>query len=248
MKIRQFLLFTLVAGFFSTINAAEFDAKIGWADVREIGVPISGQISKVLKAGSYVKSGDTMLSISCGLYKAQLAEHKAMAEGVMPAVETALKEKELADELFERTVLSVVEHRNAELIYIKTKAKYEAAQARAEQAKIRVSFCDIKASNPSIVLKNHVTSGEYYSLESKKPVLLTVASRSSMLATARLTQPVKRNYSVGLSAKVSLAGKTYKGRVYAVDYPAQGGVLVSVIFNAFDPRLIDNKTAKIIIQ
>jgi len=248
MKTRHILFLTLVAGFISTTNAAEFDATIGWADVQEIGVPISGQVSKVLKAGSYAKSGETMLSISCGLYKAQLAEHKAIATGIMPAVETALKEKELADELFDRTVLSLVEQRNAELIYIKTKAQYDAAQARAEQAKIRVSFCDIKASNPSVVLKNHVTTGEYYSLESKKPVLLTVASRNIMLATARLTSSVKKNYKVGLSAKVSLAGKTYKGRVYAVDYLAQGGVQLSVIFNAFDPRLIDNKTAKIIIK
>jgi len=248
MKIRQLLLLTLLAGFFSTINAAEFDAKIGWADVREIGVPISGQISKVLKAGSYAKSGDTMLSISCGLYKAQLAEQKAIAAGFMPAVETTLKEKELADELFDRTVLSVVEHRNAELVYIKTKAKYDAAVARAEQAKIRVGFCDIKAANSLLVLKNHVTDGEYYSLESKKPVLLSVASRSSMLATARLAQPLKKNYRVGLAAKVRLAGKTYKGRIYTIDYLAQGGALVSVIINTFDPRLIDNKTAKIIIQ
>jgi len=248
MKIRQFLLFILLASFFSTINAAEFDAKISWADVREIGVPISGQISKVLKAGSYAKPGDTMLSISCGLYKAQLAERKAIAAGFMPAVETALKEKELADELFERTVLSVVEQRNAELVYIKTKAEYDAAQAKAEQAKIRVGFCDIKADESLLVLKNHVTTGEYYSLESKKPVLLTVASRSRMLATARLTQPLKKSYKVGLASKVSLAGKRYEGRLQAVDYLTEGGVLVSVTFNAFDPRLIDNKAAKIIIQ
>ena len=249
MKYRHILIFIFLSGFHCSLSAAEFEANIGWADVRQLGVPISGQVKKVMSAaGSYVNPGDTMLSISCGIYKAKLKQHQAVAAGLMPSVETVRKEKELADELFDRTVLSEIEHRNAELLYIKARSQYEASLAEVDQDKIRVSFCDLKADRPLLVLEVHVMEGEMYSLESIKPVLVTVASRNTMLATSKQTLPLKKIYRAGLAVKVDVAGKKYKGRLQSVVYQPDNSVLIKAIFDFFDPRLFGNKTAKIIIQ
>lgn len=248
MKIFQSIVLMFVAGFNSSLNAAELDAEIGLADIQHLAVPISGQVKKVMQAGSYVNAGETMLSIKCGLYKAQLNQFKAIATGLMPAAETALKEKELADELFDRTVLSEVEQRKAELLYIKTKSQFDAAQAKVKQAEIKVNFCDLKADRSVLILNTPVMAGEMYSLDSLKPTLLTVASRTTMLATSKQMFPLKKMHTVGAPVKVSVAGKQYSGNIQSIVFQADNSVLINAIFDIFDPRLIGNKTAKIIIQ
>lgn len=241
---------TLLSLFFVTLttSAEEFSAQVGWADVRQLGVPISGQVNQLnVVAGSYPKSGDTLLTLACGVYEAQLKQHQSIAKALIPAVETALKEKELADELFERTVLSEVEHRNAELVYIKSKAQQDEARAKVKQAEIRVGFCELKADDALMVLKVHVKNGEMYTQESAKPVLMTVASRDTMLATTVLALPLKKVYRTGVKATVNVAGKNHKGRIQAVNYLAES-IEISAEFDFFDPRLFGNTAAKIIIQ
>lgn len=234
--------------FHYSANAVELDAVIGWADIRQIGVPISGQIKSVMPAGRYVKPGETMLSIKCGVYNAELKQHQAIAKGLTPAVETALKDKELADELFDRTVLSEVEHRNAELLYIKAKSEYDSSLARIKQAKIKADYCEVKADRPQIILKTHIAADEMYSLESSKPVLLTVASRDSMLAMSKQMLPLSKVYRSGQLVKVRMDGKEYDGNIQSVSYQTDNSVLINAVIGAFDSRLVGNKAAKIIIQ
>ena len=234
--------------FHYSVNAVELDAVIGWADIRQIGVPISGQIKSIMPAGSYVKQGEIMLSIKCGVYNAELKQHQAIAKGLTPAVETALKDKELADELFDRTVLSEVEHRNAELLYIKAKSEYDSSLARIKQAKIKAGYCELKADQSQIILKTHVGADEMYTLESSKPVLLTVASRNSMLAVSKQMLPLNKVYRSGQPVKVNVDGKGYDGKIQSVSFQTDNSVLINAVIGVFDSRLIGNKTAKINIQ
>lgn len=248
MKFYQFIVLIFISMFHCSVNAVELDAAIGWADIRQIGVPISGQIKNVMPAGSYVKPGEIMLSIKCGVYNAELKQHQAIAKGLTPAVETALKDKELADELFDRTVLSEVEHRNAELLYIKAKSEYDSSLARIKQAKIKADYCELKADQSQIILKTHIGADEMYTLESSKPVLLTVASRNSMLAVSKQMLPLNKVYRSGQSVKVNVDGKEYDGKIQSVSFQTDNSVLINAVIGVFDSRLIGNKTAKIIIQ
>lgn len=249
MKFHHTLVLVLLFMFQHSLKAAELDAVVGWADVRQLGVPISGQVNKVISgAGSYVKAGDTILSLSCGIYQAQLSQQQALATGLLPGVETARKEKELADDLFDRTVLSEVEHRNAELLYIKAKSHYESSLASVKQAKLQVNYCDLKADRALLVLNVHVMEGEMYSLESAKPVLVSVASRQSMLATSKQVMPLEKVYSAGSAVTVSVAGKKYAGRIQSVNYLPDNSVTINATFDIFDPKLVANKTAKIIVK
>ncbi|MDH5426009.1 MAG: hypothetical protein OEY29_13535 [Gammaproteobacteria bacterium] len=249
MKLHHALALILLFMFQHSLRAAELDAVVGWADVRQLGVPITAQVNKVNSAaGSYVKAGDTMVSLSCGIYKARLLQQQALSAGLLPAVETALKEKELADDLFERTVLSEVEHRNAELLYIKAKSDYESSLAIVEQAKLQAGYCELKADSALLILKVHVMSGEVYSLESAKPVLVTVASGKMMLASSKQALPLEKVYSTGLPVKVAVAGKQYSGQIQSVNYLADNSVIINATFDAFDPKLLANNTAKIIVQ
>lgn len=248
MKFNQFIVLIFISMFHYSANAAELEAVIDWADIRQIGVPISGQIKNVMPAGSYVKPGETMLSIKCGVYNAELKQQQAIAKGLTPAVETALKDKELADELFDRTVLSEVEHRNAELLYIKAKSEYDSSLARIDQAKIKSAYCEVKADRSQVILRTHISADEMYTLESSKPVLLTVASRNSMLAMSKQMLPLNKVYRSGQPVKVKVDGKEYDGKIQSIIFQTDNSVLINAVIDIFDSRLIGNKTAKIIIQ
>lgn len=235
--------------FSSSLSAAEVPATVSWADVRQLGLPLSGVIKSINKqSGSYVKTGEAILSLNCGFYNAQFNQKKAIAEGLLPAVERTLKDKDLAVELFERTVLSEIELRNAELIYIETKSKYDAAKAESDEKKWHVDNCNLIADSHLIVLELHASVGEVISLETTKPVLATVASREKMSATAVVTLPLKKNYKPGKKLKVDVFGKIYDGKIVSVIYNSDSSAELVAEFNVFDPRLITSKSAKLIIE
>jgi len=235
--------------FSSSLFASEIPATVGWADVRQLGLPLSGVVKTInSQSGSYVKEGDSILSLDCGLYKAQFNQKKSIAEGLLPAVERTLKDKELAVELFERTVLSEVELRNAELIYIETKSKYDAAKAESDEKKWQVDNCNLTADSHLIVLDLHVSIGEVVNLETTKPVLATVASREKMSVTGAVVLPLKKNYKPGKRLKVEVFGKIYDGKIISIKYISDNSAELMAEFNVFDPRLITSKSAKLIIE
>lgn len=235
--------------FSSSLSAAEVSGTVGWADVRELGLPLSGVVKSINSpSGSYVKEGDSILSLDCDFYKAQFNQKKAITEGLLPAVERSLKDKELAVELFERTVLSEVELRNAELVHIETKSKYDAAKAEFDEKKWQIENCNLTADSHLIVLDLHVSVGEVINLEATRPVLATVASREKMSVTGTVVLPLKKTYKPGLRIKVEVLGKVYDGKIVSVIYSSGNSAELVAEINVFDPRLITSKSAKLIIE
>jgi len=243
-------IYILMLSFSSfSLLAEEISASVGWAGSRQLGLPLSGVVKEITsQPGSYVRAGDSLLSLDCDAYNAQYKQKKAIAEGLKPAVERTKKDKELADELFERTVLSEVELRNAELIYIETRAKYDAANAEANEKKWNVKNCKLKADSDLIILDVHVAVGEVINPESTKPVLVTVASRIKMMANATVSLPLNKTYMPGKELKVEVSGHLYDGEIVSVRYASDGSAVLNAEFAGFDPQLISNKSAKLIIK
>ncbi|MDH5393983.1 MAG: efflux RND transporter periplasmic adaptor subunit [Gammaproteobacteria bacterium] len=249
MKFHYPLIIFSMVLFQQSLNAAEYDAKLTWDDVRQLSLPVSGVIEKInVAAGSYVEAGEKMLSLDCGLYTAQLKQSRAIVNGLKPGVETALKEKELADELFARTVLSEVEHRHAELVYIEKQSSHDAAQAHSEQMLWQVKHCDLVADRQLMVLDVHLSAGQLFSLKTDKPVLLTVASKKTMQVTAQLPLPLKKAIKVNQPVKVRLDGQIVDAKVSSINYPSANAAIVSVRFNMSAQQLMSAKAAKLIIE
>lgn len=261
MKLKYFLILIFISLFSTLANSAEFDAKINWAELRQLGLPLSGIIKSVpVKSGDHVEPGDRLLSLDCGLFKSMLKQNKAIVDGMKPAVETARKDKELADELFDRTVLSEIEHKKAELVFIEVSSKYRASVAKYEEQKWRVSHCELLADNKLLILDVHVNAGEMHNLNVSKSVLMTVASRNKMSASADIVLTKAKAMKIGKVVKVKVSGKTYRGRIVSVSYytgysgsyslsgAVQGSAHVEVEFDDFDPQLIGYKDAKLVIQ
>jgi len=233
----------------NALNAAELSVSIGWSGLRQLGVPLSGVVKSVdVSAGSYVVNGAPLLSLNCGQYDARRAHSQAIVDGLAPGVERAEKDKELADELFERTVLSEVEHRDAELKFIETRSHYQAAVASNKENSWLQKNCVLKADKQLIVLDVHVAVGEMVNLKTSDAKLITVADRSTMQATATVSLPLKPSYKTGKKVKVEINGEMTHGEIIAIRYLADNNAQLVARFETFDPRLIGSKTAKLIIQ
>lgn len=246
MKLLSSLIMLSIPLFSQSLSADELNAEVGWADVRNLGLPVSGIVKKVyVTAGSLIKPGDKLVSLDCGFYNAQLKQSQAIVRGLGPSVETALKEKELADELFARTVLSEVEHRQAELVYTETRSRHESAQAQSAQAKWNVSYCDLIADNHQIVLSVNISEGAMYNAESEQRLLLTVASQKAVTINGKLAAPLKHIYKKGEAVTVEVNGKNYDAKIDSVKFAAHNTVEVSAVVGIFDAGLIGDTTAKI---
>lgn len=249
MKFHYSLFIITLMFFQQSLSAAEYEARISLADVRQLGLPVSGVVESVyVSAGSYVKKGKKMLSLDCGLYRAQLRQSQALVNGIKPAVETALKEKELADELFARTVLSEIEHRQAELAYIKEKSKHDAAQARTEEIQWQSKNCDLVADSDLMVLEVHINKGQLFNLKSDNPLLLTVASKKVMQVNSELTLPLKQSFKINQPVKVKVDGRQFDAKLSSISYHSNSTVVIAARVEVFEPLLMSAKSAKLIIK
>lgn len=245
---RSFYFFILLLTAHS-LNAAEIPASISWSGLRYLGLPLSGVVKTVhIRAGSFVARGVPLLSLDCGQYNARRAHSQAIVDGLAPGVERAEKDKLLADELFDRTVLSEIEHRDAELKFIETRSHYLAAVASNEENSWLQNNCVLKADRQLFVLDVHVAPGELVNLKTSDAKLITVADRNAMQALATVSLPLKQSYKTGKKVNVDINGQILKGKIIAVRYLAENNAQLVVRFETFDPRLIGSKTAKIIIQ
>ncbi|MDH5518363.1 MAG: biotin/lipoyl-binding protein [Gammaproteobacteria bacterium] len=249
MKLQYLIFIISVVLFQQPANAAEYEAKLSLADIRQLSLPVSGIVETInVAAGAFVKAGEKMLSLDCGLYRAKLKQSLALATGLEPGVETARKEKELADELFARTVLSEIEHRQAELVYIEKKSKHSAAVAHSEELKWQVKNCDLLADTDLMVLDVHVNKGQLFNLKADKSLLLTVASQKNMQLTAKLALPLVHPIKINQTVKASVAGRLLEGKIISVLFRSDDTAIVTASIDLFDPLLISAKSARLIIK
>jgi len=232
-----------------SVNAAELAASIGWSGLRTLGLPLTGVIAEVHAGpGSFVPRGAKLVSMDCGQYAARLVHSQALVDGLAPGVERAKKDKELADELFDRTVLSEVEHREAELKYIETRSHYEAAVATRDEHQWLQGNCVLEADKQLIVLQVHARRGEVLNLNNAAAKLITVADRDAMQAVASVSLPLKQSYKIGKKINVEINGKPVNGKITSIRYLPDNTAQLVARFALFDPRLIASKNAKLIIQ
>lgn len=248
MKARFFLSIILTLSC-SMASAEEWTAVVDWSGKRILSAPVSAQVKKLhVRPGEIVSKGQSLVSLDCGQYAARYKQSKALVAGLAPAVERAKKDRELANELFERTVLSEVEYREAGLLYIEKKSRHDAAKAELEENEWLKNQCELKATRAAVVLDIHVTEGEMLNNQVQNSGLLTVANSSAINVVATVAMPINSHVKPGQKIKAEIAGKSYNGQIISVQFQNNEMARLTAIINHFDIRLIGVKNAKLISQ
>lgn len=252
MKRSLNLLFFTVFGMPSYALAASFDATVQWAKKVTLSMPVSGVVDVVsAEAGTRVAKGHVLVALRRAPFKAKVDQAKARVTRLVADRREATRDYKQAQELYDRTVLSMVELENAKLKVTRARAALKGARARLALATIDLRDSRIAAPFDAWVLTVHAQPGQTVVSTLEARPLVVLAAQGEYVANAWLAADALEKLKVGQSATVTVSGKRYQGRIKSIGLePAaeQGGdgkYAVSVLFNAPDTRLPAGQSARV---
>lgn len=209
------LLAVAVAGV--SAGAAELSGELEWADRVEVSVPVSGRVVQVdVRPGDSLAAGQALLQFDTRIARARAAEARAAVKRRDLQRAEARREWERAQELFDRTVLSVRELQLAEIGHNAAEADYQAARAALVAAEVELEYLQPVAPFAARVLAVHVAPGQAVVSADRAQPLVTLAARERMRARAAVNAAQAARLAVGGSVSVRVGDRSYEGRVIHV--------------------------------
>lgn len=222
----------------SPVHALQLQGRLEWVHKVDLRVLESGIIRKInASIGQHVKKGDLLLQLDQREVKARQLEAKARIKRSELLSEDAKREMDRTMELFDRGLIAEEELKDAELKQAIALAEQESAKAALAAAEADIDETEIRAPFNGIIVSRNVWQGGgiYKTLQNPAPII--IAPDDKMLARALVTDRVLNRFRIGQPAKVTLAGKTYNGKIHAIGVESvridpEGAVYeLDIIFN-----------------
>lgn len=126
-----------------------------------LSVPGSGRVAEVaVSTGQEVRAGALLIQLDARAVNALLAQRQAERDALREEQAEAQRELGRAEELFERTVLSVTDLQLARSAFAKVDAQYRAAEAAALRAEAELEDLRMSAPADGIVRSVLVAPGQ----------------------------------------------------------------------------------------
>lgn len=126
-----------------------------------LSVPGSGRVAEVaVSTGQEVRAGALLIQLDARAANALLAQRQAERDALREEQAEAQRELDRAEELFERTVLSVTDLQLARSAFAKVDAQYRAAEAAALRAEAELEDLRMSAPADGIVRSVLVAPGQ----------------------------------------------------------------------------------------
>lgn len=246
----------LVASFLfsGVVNAVEYEATVSFSPVLNLGLPVSGLVEKInVKTGQRVSKGDDLLSLDPAPFKT--AQRRAQAK--LTVQETLLKQSERdlqqQRELFDRTVLSMVELEDAELREKRDQANLEDTKGQLLTANYKLAHSKIEAPFDAVIMSVNVNEGQYVSNALQGVVLISIARLGRYQTHFNVSLSNLENIKFNLPVTIKLADKTYTGTVSYIDYASvdvsEGkSIRVAAEFASSEAVLLHGKKARVYIE
>lgn len=251
----------------SKLNASGYVVAQRKADV---AAKITGQlVALMVQEGSLVKEGqliarlenaDTKALVDQG--KANLNLAKAKVAQAKADLDNATLEYDRRKELVKSGAISKSEFDAAQARYLGSKASFEAGQAEVksnaaalENAKVSLSYSEIRAPFDAVVLTKNADVGDIITplgaAANAKAAVVTIADLSSLQVEADVSEANLSMVHVGQPCDVSLdalPGVRFQGVVDTIVPTvdrSKATVMVKVRFLIRDPRILPEMSAKV---
>ncbi|MGB1109620.1 MAG: efflux RND transporter periplasmic adaptor subunit [Gammaproteobacteria bacterium] len=215
------VLFGLALAMAQPLQAAEFAGVVQFSDYSTLSAQVSGTVSRVkVSPGQIVDKGAVLVSLDGGAYQAAYEASKAAVTVSENALEVAERERERAEELYDRGSLSdhdlklaVNAHAAAEGALLKAKAKQAKAALKARYSVVRAPMksrvLDVLAHPGQVVVSR---------MSAQPLVVVAAADRFRIRVPVRAEQFNSTELGTAISATVG--SKNVQGVVSAVAYEA----------------------------
>jgi len=252
-SIKQGLLITALILLAGPVLAVEKSAALDWNQRLELSTPVSGVVSQVLvKAGQRVKKNQTLIKLDHRGFNAQLKKAKAILSRGRENYTEAKLELERADELFERTAISVHDRQLVKIEYTKAQAELFEAEAGLTQARLDLEYSVIRSPLEAMVVQVYAHDQQTVVNRFQANPLLVIADVNHMLARTAVNVSELREVKAGAEVKVKVGSQVFTGKVSSVGMEPkddeQGGLyLLEVTFNPEGKLFRKGQAATIIL-
>jgi len=201
--------------------ALQVSGRLEWLHKVEMRAVENGVVEEVLVTpGQLVKKGELLLRMDQREAKARSLEAKARVLRSGIALESAERELQRAQELFDRGLIATEELKDAELKQAAATAGKESANAARAAADILLERTELRAPFDGIVVEQNAYDGAVIYKTIQQLPLVSVAPANQMLARVLVTADVLRRYRPGQPAKVNVRGVVREGQVYSLGVEA----------------------------
>jgi RND family efflux transporter MFP subunit len=219
MKIICGFIFLFAALSTSIVSATSYEANIDFAPRTELSIPVSGVVKKVnVTSGQVVTKHDVLLSLDAVPLKAE----KDLAQSHVTALQTRLTESQRdlkhKQELFDRTVLSLVELQDAELREKRDRAQLETARAQLVHAAYNFDSSRLLAPFDALILSVHVNQEQFINNSIQSTTLVTLVRSGQYQAKFQASIEMLNKIKIDQAVSITSNGKEYAGKISSIDY------------------------------
>jgi RND family efflux transporter MFP subunit len=205
-------------------TAADYEATLALERKVTLGFQVSGNVDRVaVTVGQAVDKGALLASLDDRPYRATLTESRSRVTLADTEKTEAERDYRMATELYDRTVLSSVELENAKLKAQRSGARYAGARAGRSRAEYELEQTRLVAPFDGWVLDVAVQAGQTVISTVNAQPAITLAERGWYRASALLPGTALDALTIGQSAGVVVAEKTFAGEIKTIGMePANG--------------------------
>ncbi|PUB89969.1 MAG: efflux RND transporter periplasmic adaptor subunit [gamma proteobacterium symbiont of Ctena orbiculata] len=200
--------------FSGELIARDLEAVSDWNNRVELTTLVSGMVSRVnVEVGSAVKRGEVLVELDQRRYQSRLAAVESRLEATSQQNEEAKRELDRALELYDRTLLSDHERKQAEIAAAASDASYREAEAKLITIRLQREYSRIAAPFDGIVESIHVQPGQAVINRHSAAPILTLVDNSRMKAVAEVDEQTALGLRPGMAVDVGVRGEWLDGTV-----------------------------------
>jgi multidrug efflux system membrane fusion protein len=208
------VIFLLFSG---QLMAQDLEARTDWNSRVELSTMVSGMVGRInVEPGAWVKRGEVLLELDQRGYQSRLAAAESRMEATSQQHDEAKRELDRALELYDRTLLSDHERKQAEIAAAVSDAAYREAEAKLVMIRLQKEYSRITAPFDGIVEFIHVQPGQAVINRYASVALITLIDNHEMKALAEVDERTVSGLKQGMVVQVGVQGQWLKGKIERV--------------------------------
>jgi multidrug efflux system membrane fusion protein len=200
--------------FSGQLMAKDLEAVTEWNNRVELTTLVNGMVGHVnVDVGARVKRGEVLLELDQRGYQSRLAAAESHLEATSQQNEEAKRELNRALELYDRTLLSDHERKQAEIAAATSDAAFREAEAKLVSIRLQREYSRITAPFDGIVESIHVQPGQAVVNQQTTMPLLTLIDSSRMKAVALVDGQTASGLKPGMQVRVGVGNAWLDAKV-----------------------------------
>ncbi len=182
-------VFTSILFMYTAVSqAVDLPAVLQYERVVELGVPVSGVVSRVVaEEGQSVQKGELLMELEDLPFKVNMDKTAAELRLLKAERHAMVKEHKRNKELFARMVLSTVSLDGSELNFIRADSLWQAKKAEYELVKYDYEKSRLVAPFTGMIIERSAEPGQTIRVDMQPPVLFKLADVTSFIIEAEVS-------------------------------------------------------------